>query len=143
VFKRFHEIATTKGGKSQTLKEDIIKKMLVSCEGQEAKYLIRALQGKMRIGLAESSVLVALGNSVVLTPSPAKIVDGKRVLDIVGSKSNDKVKDELEAAVEVIKQVFSECPDLNSLIPALLEHGIPKLHSHCHLTAGQLLPIYC
>lgn len=31
-------------------KVDIIKKMMVSCQGDEAKYIVRALQGKLRIG---------------------------------------------------------------------------------------------
>ncbi|CAN0536075.1 unnamed protein product, partial [Scytosiphon promiscuus] len=33
------------------------KQMLVSCKGLQAKYIIRGLQGKMRIGLSVTTVM--------------------------------------------------------------------------------------
>lgn len=33
------------------------KQVLVSCKGLQAKYIIRGLQGKMRIGLSVSTVM--------------------------------------------------------------------------------------
>lgn len=48
---------------SQGRKVGIIKALLAKCEGEETKFLIRSLEGKLRIGLAEKTV-----SSIFLPP---------------------------------------------------------------------------
>jgi DNA ligase-1 len=65
VLDQFRAIAQIKGEKAQARKVEVIKSLMVRCQGQEAKYLVRALQGKLRIGTAFQTVLVALSQTFV------------------------------------------------------------------------------
>ena len=70
VLEMLRAITRTKGTKAQGRKVDIIKGIMVKCQGSEAKYIVRALQGKLRIGTAEQTVLVALAHSFAMSPPP-------------------------------------------------------------------------
>lgn len=68
VLQVFREIAQTKGNQAQKWKVDKIKKLLVNAASPvETKYIIRGLQGKLRIGLAQSTVLISLAHAFALT----------------------------------------------------------------------------
>lgn len=89
----------------------------------ESKYIVRFLEGKLRLGLAEKTVLSALAQAVVTheaavagekTPSAEKLAQGEAVL----------------------KSVYSELPAYEVIIPAMLEHGLFKLPEVCKLHPG-------
>ncbi|KAH9456035.1 hypothetical protein Pst134EB_012254 [Puccinia striiformis f. sp. tritici] len=129
VYQDLKTIATTSGHSSQAKKVGIITKLLASCQGEEAKFIIRSLEGKLRIGLAERTVLVALANAAVRT-GVGNTSNSKR------KASSDTLAKEIVEGVEIVKAVFSEIPSYDLVIPALLQGGIKGLRKNCKLTPG-------
>ncbi|KAF9996618.1 hypothetical protein BGZ79_009653 [Entomortierella chlamydospora] len=124
VFKTLKDIASLSGNSSQKQKVDKIKLLLVSCRNKEAKYLMRSLEGKLRIGLAERTVVVALAQAIVLSRPDIKKL------------SKEKLQAELEEAASVVKSVYSELPCYDLIVPALLKTDIKGLKEACKLTPG-------
>ncbi|KAJ1020185.1 hypothetical protein NDA16_004465 [Ustilago loliicola] len=125
-FKQLKEIAVVSGNKSQDRKIGMIKKLLASCQGEEPKFLIRSLEGKLRIGLAERSVLVSLARAVVIS----------RLGKNISKLSTEALARQLEEGTELVKAVYSELPSYDLVIPALLKGGVEGLRAECKLTPG-------
>ena len=132
------DIAKMEGHGSQDQKVRAINKLMASSDvssaskavdidkdkggPSEAKFLVRFLEGKLRLGLAEKTVIVALAQAEVTHEATKK---GK-------IPSTEKLA-EGEAA---LKTVYSELPSYEVIIPAMLEHGILNLHETCKLQPG-------
>lgn len=123
VLSTFREIASAEGSKSQDRKKNLIIQLLAAASENEAGYLMRALQGKLRIGLAEQTVLVSLAHATVL--QRGGILDGKM-----------NVAEKLEEASRIVKGVYSECPSYDDLVPALLSLKIEEIPSKVHFKPG-------
>lgn len=66
------EIATVKGEGGQGRKVAGINRLLAAAKGDEAKYLVRGLEGKLRTGLAENTIIVALSQAQIVHEMEAK-----------------------------------------------------------------------
>nr|XP_031861749.1 uncharacterized protein CI109_002982 [Kwoniella shandongensis]KAA5528821.1 hypothetical protein CI109_002982 [Kwoniella shandongensis] len=124
VFQNLTEIANATGNASQTKKVGIIKKLLAACQGNEAKFIVRSLEGKLRIGLADKTLVVALAHAIVL-----KTMGEKKI-------PHDKLAAKLEEGAEIVKAVYSELPNYDLVIPALMKTGVENLREICKLTPG-------
>lgn len=76
------------------------------------------MQGKLRIGLQEQGLLTALAQAVYLQREGAK---------------GTALAVHLEEAGQAVKQVYSECPSFDELVPALLSAPIQVSMSHVML----------
>jgi len=65
VHKGLLNIAKVKGEGGQGRKVSAIRKLLAAAQGDEAKFLIRGLEGKLRLGLADRTVLVSLSSAMI------------------------------------------------------------------------------
>ena len=126
VFKSFYDIASMSGNQSQNHKIGLIKRLLVSCQGSEARYITRSLLGKLRIGLAEQTVLVSLGHATLLTPPGG-------TSELAVTKNVEAAKADAALAV---KTCFCEHPNYEHIIKMIKEHGVMEAERFCGLSPG-------
>ncbi|XP_053294537.1 DNA ligase 1 isoform X1 [Pleuronectes platessa] len=134
VFRKLKEIAVMSGNSAMNKKIDIIKGLFVACRFAEARYIVRSLAGKLRIGLAEQSVLSALTLAVCLTPPGQDFPPA--VIDAGKGMSAESKKAWIEEKSLILKQTYCEMPNYDILLPVLLKEGIDQLPNHCKLTPG-------
>jgi DNA ligase-1 len=134
VFIKLKEIAATTGTSSGMKKVDKIQSLFIACRNTEARYLIRSLTGKLRIGLAEQSVLQALALACTMTPPeqsrPFEVLNASKGI------SSENFKQKLDETALILKTTYCQCPSYNKIIPVLLEKGIQELPNQCKLTPG-------
>ncbi len=131
VFNALRDIAKTEGNKSSERKRATIKKLLVSAREVEAGYIIRLLQGKLRVGLAQQTVVAAVAHAALLQEDAAAAAT-----DATAALRGTPLADRLGAADAVLKQVYSECPTWDLIIPAMLKGGVIALPETCHFVPG-------
>lgn len=137
VHKGLMDIATVSGNGAQGRKVDGIKKLLSAADAHstgkvdihkdkggpsEAKYIIRFLEGKLRLGLAEKTVLVSIAQAIICHEA--------------GQKGGVPSTKEIEEAEAMLKTVYSELPSWDVIIPAMVNNGIMKLKETCKLRPG-------
>lgn len=135
-------IAKVQGHGSQDKKISGIKKLLAAADADtagkggkgvdvtkdkggpsEAKYIVRFLEGKLRLGLAEKTVLVAVSRAVQTHEAEST---GKKIPSA----------EQMAEGENIFKTVYSELPAYEVIIPAVLEHGLLKLPEVCKLSPG-------
>nr|CAB3494346.1 unnamed protein product [Digitaria exilis] len=121
VLSTFQTIAKESGKDSQDKKRNHMKGLLVAATDCEPQYITRLLQSKMRIGLAEKTVQMALGHAAVYHDKKS---------------SPPKVQSPFEEAAKIIKQAYSVLPIYDKIVPALLEVGVWKLPETCKFSIG-------
>lgn len=122
VFETFRLIAKESGKDSQEKKKNHIKALLVAATDCEPQYLIRLLQTKLRIGLAEQTLLVALGHAAVYSEKH--------------SSPPGNVNNPLEEAAKIVKRVYSVIPVYDKILPTLLAAGVWDLPKTCSFSPG-------
>uniref|UniRef100_A0A1B0D270 DNA ligase n=1 Tax=Phlebotomus papatasi TaxID=29031 RepID=A0A1B0D270_PHLPP len=134
VFQKLQEIARMTGNQAMAKKVDKIQSMFVACKHSEARFLIRSLAGKLRIGLAEQSVLQALAQACTDTPPnqgyPPKILSNLKKLGEAGFKAK------VDENALLVKTAYCECPDYGQIVPVLLSNGPLALPEKCKMLPG-------
>ncbi|RYC61102.1 hypothetical protein CHU98_g5106 [Xylaria longipes] len=137
VHKGLMDVATVTGNGAQGRKVDLIKKLLSAADAHstgrvdiskdkggpsEAKFIVRFLEGKLRLGLAEKTVLVAIAQAVISHE--------------MEQKGKVPTTTQMEEAEALLKSVYSELPSWDVIIPAMVKDGIMNLKDTCKLRPG-------
>lgn len=154
VLEQFRNITSIKGDKAQARKVEVIKNLLVKCQGQEAKYIVRALQGKLRIGLAEQTVLVSLSHAFLDAQQQYKVAstESDELLDSSESES-ESVSGKKGKKIKKTKKVVPDDSPSSASVEDVEEMGLQDLLSRVseaetpesrllrlHLTGSSRLP---
>lgn len=127
VFNRLKDIAEMKGQSVQNKKVEKVQSLIVACRECEARYIVRSLAGKLRIGLAEQSLLVALARAFIIVENYIK-KNKKYKFDC------DEFKAEVNEAAEQVKSAYNRLPNYDILTKVLLEDGLDGLENGCQST---------
>lgn len=122
VWKELNEIAKSEGTNSQSKKISIINRLLTACEGTEAKFLMRTLEGKLRINFGEKSIIVALS---------------KAIIEWQMKQKKKKITPEMIVqAEEQYKEAYSQVPNHEILIKIAMKKDILNLVDNTGLSPG-------
>jgi DNA ligase 1 len=120
LFETLLTIAKMTGHEVMKKKQDKIRHLLVCCRESEAQFVIKMLQGKMRINLGPKSVVAGLSHAYAYAEHGNKNPGDER----------------LKKAVQLVNAAFSQLPSWEKVIDALNTYGLDALPSHCKLTIG-------
>lgn len=106
VLDGLRRVSAEQGTKCVAVKKMIILGMMSKCSPLEAKYLVRLIEGRLKIGLALKTVLISLA----------------------GVFSEDMAYE--------VKSAFNRQPDIGRLAECVVDHGIAGLREHFQVTPG-------
>lgn len=145
VFSEFRAIAQMAGRNTQEQKKSRIVKLLVAASRLEAKYIVRALLGKLRIHLADKTVIASLAAAMVMKDSKHSAglllnADGTKKKKL--SQAEETIEANIKDAANILQNVHSQLPVWDKLVPEILRLGAVNddLKGVCKLTPG--VPVY-
>lgn len=141
VFSEFRTIASTAGKNTQGAKTGRIIKMLVASSKTEAKFIARALLGKLRIHLADKTVIASLAAAIVLEDEGVSTDfllgnDGKKKSKF--SAKEERIEERVKDAAVLLNSVYSQLPVWDEIVPKVLEFRAidERLSEICKLMPG-------
>lgn len=126
VFSMLRNISVQTGSGSIVRKKSLILNLMRSCREKEIKFLVRTLVRNLRIGAMMRTVLPALAQAVVLHSSPNFYHKG----------TTENIKEKLQCLSAAVVEAYNILPNLDLLIPSLLDKGIGFSSSSLSMVPG-------
>eukprot|EP00049_Salpingoeca_infusionum_P008797 m.144969 g.144969 ORF g.144969 m.144969 type:complete len:1801 (+) comp14135_c1_seq12:190-5592(+) len=116
VFKALHQIAKMQGSGSTKRRKDIIRSLIVSCQGPETRFIVRTLISNLRSGAVGLTLRTAVAHAA---------------MRIWKRPSSEK-----DTYAQLVKDIYAQHPDWNDIIPSLFERGFEHLQATCGVAPG-------
>ncbi|KAG5535352.1 hypothetical protein RHGRI_023200 [Rhododendron griersonianum] len=111
VFSVLWKISEQTGSRSTARKKSLIVSLMRSCREKEMKFLVRTLVRNLRIGAMMRTVLPSLAQAVVMNAS-------------LHERTVENLKEQLQCLSAAMIESYNILPNLDLLVPCLLEKGI-------------------
>lgn len=155
VFASLLRICNARGEGATKQRQSIAEKLLLSANGEEARYLVRMMSQHIRVGAVRTTILTALGRAFVLT-RPKDITEPinspyfatqemiSRVLPLPAKgkkKGNEDPVRELISkkfinAESLVRRTYVQHPNFDHIAKAIIEDGLERLSAKVRLTVG-------
>ncbi|KAI3451800.1 hypothetical protein Pfo_008465 [Paulownia fortunei] len=121
VYSVLRKISVQTGSGSTIRKKSLIVNLMCSCREKEMKFLVRTLVRNLRIGAMMRTVLPALAQAIVINSA-----DGVA----------ENLKDHIQRLSSAVVEAYNILPNLDVLIPSLMEKGIEFSSSTLSMIPG-------
>ncbi|XP_011099506.1 DNA ligase 6 isoform X3 [Sesamum indicum] len=122
VFSVLRKISVQTGSGSTTRKKSLIVNLMCSCREKEMKFLVRTLVRNLRIGAMMRTILPALAQAIVMNSADEGVAEN--------------LKDHIQHLSSAVVESYNILPNLDLLIPSLMEKGIEFSSSTLSMVPG-------
>ncbi len=151
VYENFVKIAEATGEKSQDKKIQLLEELLQKAKPVEARYIVRTVQGKLRLGIADATILDALAVAFSESKENRSIIErAYNIYPDLGYIAKILVKDGIEKIKEIkvtpgipVRAMLAErLPSLDEIIQkmggrAAYEYKYDGLRIQAHITKNK------
>ncbi|KAL1536962.1 DNA ligase 6 [Salvia divinorum] len=121
VYSVLRKISVQTGSGSTSRKKGLIVNLMCSCREKEMKFLVRTLVRNLRIGAMMRSILPALAQAIVMN-----YYEG----------TAENLKEDIQCLSSAVVEAYNIIPNLDLLIPSLMEKGIQFSSSAISMVPG-------
>ncbi|KAJ1604509.1 DNA Ligase I [Cryptosporidium canis] len=142
VYHELYALTEISGKQSQQMKKDKIKKLLVSGKQNEVKYIVRFLQGRLRIGIQQTTVYQALASAFVLTKNipeneALSFSDYRLTVGQGKYKSLQELDSEILEMESSLRSSLCQLPNIEKIIEVAIQGATcEEISEKCKLTTG-------
>ncbi len=150
VYENLKEIATTSGGGSQEKKLRLLAELLTDASPKEARYLVRTVVGKMRLGVADMTIIDALAATFAAKEDRDRVERAYNVSSDLGEVARTLAEAGLEGVDRIHLKLFrpirsmlaERLPTLQEIMDRLgecaLEYKYDGLRCQAHIAGDRI-----